>query len=149
MGNTQVIRQAKDCNRALERQTDKAQIGLMNCMAQNIINTDNTLHSAVTRVSIDYKKYDENMAKSHLFQSYTNTLLLGQTVWPDHDMFHSSDTICGSLMARSKAISGGPVYLSDSPSDFIPDNILPLIDESGKNIPPFRTGNPNSGIYSD
>ena len=132
MGNTQVIRQAKDCNRALERQTDKAQIGLMNCMAQNIINTDNTLHSAVTRVSIDYKKYDENMAKSHLFQSYTNTLLLGQTVWPDHDMFHSSDTICGSLMARSKAISGGPVYLSDSPSDFIPDNILPLIDESGK-----------------
>ena len=35
-------------------------------------------------------------------------------------------------MARSKAISGGPVYLSDSPSDFIPDNILPLIDESGK-----------------
>ena len=54
MGNTQVIRQAKDCNRALERQTDKAQIGLMNCMAQNIINTDNTLHSDETRVSIDY-----------------------------------------------------------------------------------------------
>lgn len=132
MGNTQVIRQAKDCNLALEHQTDKAQIGLMNCMAQNVLNTDHTLHSAVTRVSIDYKKYDENMAKSHLFQSYTNTLLLGQTVWPDHDMFHSCDTVCGDLMARSKAISGGPVYLSDSPNDFIPENIWPLIDEAGK-----------------
>lgn len=72
------------------------------------------------------------MAKSHLFQSYTNTLLQGQTVWPDHDMFHSCDTVCGSLMARSKALSGGPVYLSDSPADFIKENILPLIDEEGK-----------------
>ena len=131
MGNSQAVRQAKDCNLAPERQIHNAQMGLMNCMAQNVINTDHTLHSAVTRVSIDYKKYDENMAKSHLFQSYTNTLLLGQTVWPDHDMFHSSDTVCGSLMARSKAISGGPVYLSDSPDEFISENILPLVDEHG------------------
>lgn len=132
MGGKQAIRQAKECNLALEHQTYKFQMGLMNCMAQNILNTDHTMHSSVTRVSIDYKKYDENMAKSHLFQSYTNTLMLGQTVWPDHDMFHSCDTICGDLMARSKAISGGPVYLSDSPNEFISENILPLIDESGK-----------------
>ena len=132
MGGTQVIRQAKDCNLALEHQTHRMQMGLMNCMAQNVLNIDHTLYSSVTRASIDYKKYDENMAKSHLFQSYTNTLILGQTVWPDHDMFHSCDTVCGSLMARSKAISGGPVYLSDSPSEFIADNIRPLIDETGK-----------------
>lgn len=132
MGNTEVIRQAKACNLALEEQTHNQQVGLMNCMAQNILNIDHTLYSSVTRVSIDYKKYDENMAKSHLFQSYTNTLLQGQTVWPDHDMFHSCDTVCGSLMARSKALSGGPVYLSDSPADFIKENILPLIDEEGK-----------------
>lgn len=106
--------------------------GWKNIMAQNVINTDHTLYSNSTRVSIDYKKYDEDMAKSHLFQSYTNTLLFGQTVWPDHDMFHSSDTICGALMARSKAISGGPVYLSDSPQDFIKEYINPLIDEKGK-----------------
>ena len=132
MGGTQVIRQAKDCNLALEHQTHRLQMGLMNCMAQNVLNMDHTLYSSVTRVSIDYKKYDENMAKSHLFQSYTNTLMQGQTVWPDHDMFHSCDTICGSLMARSKAISGGPVYLSDSPTEFIAANIRPLIDEAGK-----------------
>lgn len=132
MGNREVIRQAKACNLALEEQTHNQQVGLMNCMAQNILNIDHTLYSGVTRVSIDYKKYDENMAKSHLFQSYTNTLLQGQTVWPDHDMFHSCDTICGSLMARSKALSGGPVYLSDSPADFIKENIVPLIDEEGK-----------------
>lgn len=132
MGNTEVVRQAKACNLALEEQTHNQQVGLMNCMAQNILNIDHTRYSGVARVSIDYKKYDEDMAKSHLFQCYTNTLLQGQTVWPDHDMFHSCDTICGSLMARSKAISGGPVYLSDSPADFIKENILPLIDEKGR-----------------
>lgn len=139
MGNTEVVRQAKACNLALEEQTHNQQVGLMNCMAQNILNIDHTQYSGVARVSIDYKKYDEDMAKSHLFQCYTNTLLQGQTVWPDHDMFHSCDTICGSLMARSKAISGGPVYLSDSPADFIKENILPLIDEKGRI---FRPGAP-------
>ena len=132
MGNTQAVRQAKAGNLALEEQTHRQQVGLMNCMAQNILNIDHTLYSGVARVSIDYKKYDEDMAKSHLFQSYTNTLLQGQTVWPDQDMFHSCDTVCGSLMARSKAMSGGPVYLSDAPADFIPENIWPLIDEEGK-----------------
>lgn len=142
MGGTEVVRQATECNLALERQTHRQQMGLMNCMAQNVLNTDHTLHSAVTRVSIDYKKYDANMAKSHLFQSYTNTLLLGQTVWPDHDMFHSSDTICGSLMARSKAISGGPVYLSDAPRDFVKEYIWPLIDNHGKIFRPSAPGVP-------
>lgn len=132
MGGHESIRQATDCNRSLEAETHRQNMGLMNCMAQNVINTDHTSHSNSTRVSIDYKKYDEDMAKSHLFQSYTNTLLLGQTVWPDHDMFHSCDTVCGTLMARSKAISGGPVYLSDAPRDFIKENIFPLIDEQGK-----------------
>ena len=32
----------------------------------------------------------------------------------------------------SKAISGGPVYLSDAPGDFIKENIFPLIDKQGK-----------------
>ena len=132
MGGHESIRQATDCNRSLEAEIHRQNMGLMNCMAQNIINTDHTSYSNSTRVSIDYKKYDEDMAKSHLFQSYTNTLLLGQTVWPDHDMFHSCDTVCGTLMARSKAISGGPVYLSDAPRDFIKENIFPLIDEQGK-----------------
>lgn len=132
MGGHESIRQATDCNRSLEAETHRQNMGLMNCMAQNVINTDHTSYSNSTRVSIDYKKYDEDMAKSHLFQSYTNTLLLGQTVWPDHDMFHSCDTVCGTLMARSKAISGGPVYLSDAPGDFIKENIFPLIDKQGK-----------------
>lgn len=142
MGGEESVYRARMCNEALEQNTREEGIGLMNCMAQNVINTDHTKYSNVTRVSIDYKKYDMDMAKSHLFQSYTNTLLLGHTVWPDHDMFHSSDTICGSLMARSKAISGGPVYLSDAPEDFIEENISPLINETGKVFRPIAPAIP-------
>lgn len=74
MGGHESIRQATDCNRSLEAEIHRQNMGLMNCMAQNVINTDHTSYSNSTRVSIDYKKYDEDMAKSHLFQSYTNTL---------------------------------------------------------------------------
>lgn len=132
MGDSCAVKYARLCNRSLENQTYLQNVGLINCMAQNVINTDNTYYSNVSRVSIDYQKYNKDKAKSHLFQSYTNTMLQGQCVWPDHDMFHSSDTICGALMARSKAVSGGPVYLSDAPAQFVPENIWPLIDEEGK-----------------
>ncbi|WP_420536020.1 Sip1-related alpha-galactosidase [Culturomica massiliensis] len=131
MGGRRVIYQARECNKALEKEAHRLGLGLINCMAQNVLNTDHTRYSAVTRVSIDYKKFDEDMARSHLFQSYMNTLWLGQTVWPDHDMFHSCDTVCGGMMARSKAVSGGPVYLSDAPEDFAGELIWPLVNEEG------------------
>ena len=35
-------------------------------------------------------------------------------------------------MARSKAVSGGPVYLSDAPADFKEELIWPLVDSQGK-----------------
>ncbi|MCC8171631.1 MAG: glycoside hydrolase family 36 [Parabacteroides sp.] len=142
MGSSEAVRRARICNEALERSTRAERVGLINCMAQNVLNTDHTTYSPVTRVSIDYKKYDRDMAKSHLFQSFANTLWAGQTVWPDQDMFHSSDTVCGSLMARSKALSGGPVYLSDAPADFVEENVFPLIDETGKIFRPSAPGVP-------
>ena len=132
MGDTEVIDRARNCNIALEEEAHRQGVGLVNCMAQNVLNIDNTRYSGVARVSIDYKKFDRAMARSHLYQSYVNTLLQGQTVWPDHDMFHSSDSICGGMMARSKAVSGGPVYLSDAPADFKEELIWPLVDSEGK-----------------
>lgn len=132
MGGTNAVRQAKACNKALAKEVHRLHLGLINCMAQNVLNTDYTGKSAVSRISIDYKKFNEDMARSHLFQSYTNTLLQGQSVWPDHDMFHSSDSICGGMMARSKAVSGGPIYLSDAPRDFVDTLILPLVDRKGR-----------------
>jgi hypothetical protein len=74
-------------------------------------------------------------AKRHLHNSYGNMLWLGQTVWGDHDMFHSDDPIAGRMMAVSKAMSGGPVYLSDDPKKFAVDNIRPLCFKDGQLLP--------------
>lgn len=90
--------------------------GIINCMAHNNICLLHNKHSAVTRCSEDYKKGDLWRAKHHLSNSYSNMLWMRGTVWGDHDMFHSDDPVAGEIMARSKAVSGGPVYLSDAPS---------------------------------
>lgn len=116
--------------------------GMINCMSQGTPQVLGTRHSAVSRVSIDYKLNDLAKAKAHIEQSYVCTLFQGQTVWPDHDMFHSSDPDCGELMAISKAMSGAPVYLSDDPSDFQDDFIRPLVYQDGELLRPLAPGVP-------
>ena len=116
--------------------------GMINCMSQGTPQVLGTRYSAVSRVSIDYKLNDLAKAKAHIEQSYVNTLFQGQTVWPDHDMFHSSDPDCGELMAISKAMSGAPVYLSDDPADFCERFIRPLAYQDGRLLRPLAPGAP-------
>ena len=125
------VRHNTKCSEALEQACRKTGLSLMNCMAQGTVNIQNTRYSAITRCSIDYKLGDEAMGKSHILQSYANTLWLGQTAWPDHDMFHSTDPTSARLMAVSKAVSGGPVYLSDPADKLNPENIMPLVWSDG------------------
>lgn len=126
----------------LEAETNAKLSGLMNCMAQNLPCIFNTRYSATTRVSIDYKLNDHKKARSHIYQSFHNSIWMGQTIWPDHDMFHSSDTDLGRFMAVSKAMSAAPIYLSDAPEDFIPEFILPLAYSDGKLLRPLAPGVP-------
>lgn len=130
------------CSEALEQACRKTGLSLINCMAQGTVNIQNTRWSAITRCSIDYKLGDEAMGKSHILQSYANTLWLGQTVWPDHDMFHSTDPACARLMAVSKAVSGGPVYLSDPADKLNPEHIMPLVWSDGLLLRPLAPAVP-------
>ena len=116
--------------------------GMINCMSQGTPQVLGTRYSAVSRVSIDYKLHDLAKAKAHIEQSYVCTLFQGQTVWPDHDMFHSSDPDCGELMAISKAMSGAPIYLSDNPTDFCAKFIRPLAYGDGELLRPLAPGAP-------
>ncbi len=118
--------------------------GLMNCFCLDLLSLMNTKYSASSRVSLDYLLNNEAKAKSHLLQSYQNTLWMGQAVWPDHDMFHSSDKFCGRMMAVSKAMSGGPIYLSDAPVDFLDKLVLPLCYSDGELLRPLAPAIPLS-----
>ncbi len=126
----------------LETQAKEKLNGLMNCMALNLPCIFNTRYSATTRVSVDYKLNNIPKAISHIYQSYQNSTWVGQTVWPDHDMFHSSDPDFGRLMAVSKAMSGAPVYMSDAPLDMKAELIAPLAYADGELLRPLAPGVP-------
>ncbi len=127
---------------AMEAAMENLSGGLMNCFCIDLLSLMNTKYSAVGRVSVDYLLNSEARAKSHLIQSYQNTLWMGQALWPDHDMFHSSDKFCGRMMAVSKAMSGAPVYLSDNPDDFVAELVMPLCMKDGKLFRPLAPAVP-------
>lgn len=110
---------------------------MINCMAMNNAVLQNTYYTNVTRTSIDYKLNNLFMAKEHLLQAYHNALYMCPTIWGDHDMFHSSDKVCGKTMAISKALSGGPVYLSDAPEEINSELVTPLCYQDGTIIRPL------------
>lgn len=127
---------------AFDRALHEQNLGLINCNWHNPINFFNCRYSAVGRCSMDYVKNNLFSARRHLFQSYANTLWMGQLVWCDHDMFHSSDTMAGRTMAVSKAVSGGPVYLSDPPTEFDHQAVKPLCYTDGRLLRPLAPAAP-------
>jgi len=142
LGSDNAVEAATNNLRALEGAANKHMDSMINCMAHSLPCVFNTRYSAVTRCSIDYKVGKISRAKSHLLQSYANTPWLCQTVWGDHDMFHSSDAGVGRIIAVSKAMSGGPVYLSDDPDDFIAEYVRPLCYEDGELLRPVAPAGP-------
>ena len=149
-GCDNAVEAATNCSKALEAAAGRELRGLINCMAHNPVCVFHTKHSAVTRCSIDYHVGRADAAKSHLQQSYHNTLWLGQTVWGDHDMFHSCDPASGRMMAVSKALSGGPVYLSDAPGDVVGELVRPLCYEDGELLRPLAPAAPlPDSVFTD
>lgn len=141
-GMNNPMQSAANNAQALETASARHMDGLINCMAHGPACIWNTRLSNVTRCSEDYLLGDEKRARRHLHNSYANIPWLGQTVWGDHDMFHSNDPASGALMARSKALSGGPIYLSDNPTGFDANNIEPLCLSDGQLLRPLAPAAP-------
>ena len=128
--------------RVMQQRVQKHFDGLINCnwhVAHFIFNSGD---SVVGRCSADYSVGNLGKAKSHLYHSYLTSLWLGQVAWPDHDMFHSNDPVAGRMMAISKAMSGGPVYLSDRPDELKLKHIKPLCYEDGRLPRPIAPATP-------
>ncbi|MGE9269992.1 MAG: Sip1-related alpha-galactosidase [Verrucomicrobiales bacterium] len=119
-------------NEALENATHEAGIPLLNCIAQPNINSLQTKYSALTRSSPDYNQKDKDKNKCNTYQSFANHLWMTQSVWGDLDMFHSHDERDVHPMVIARAISGGPVYISDEPSKIVSEVLTPFAYEDGK-----------------
>ncbi|KAK4282577.1 hypothetical protein QN277_013938 [Acacia crassicarpa] len=66
----------------------------------------------------------------HMVHCAYNSMWMGQMVQPDWDMFQS-DHVCAKFHAGSRAICGGPIYLSDSVGSHDFDLIKRLVYPDG------------------
>ncbi|RLN12103.1 putative galactinol--sucrose galactosyltransferase 6 [Panicum miliaceum] len=70
--------------------------------------------TAVVRASDDFFPRDPASHTIHIAAVAYNSVFLGEFMLPDWDMFHSLQP-AGDYHGSARAISGGPVYVSDAP----------------------------------
>jgi raffinose synthase len=111
------VRLSRCYREALESSVQRHFSGrLINCMA----NAQETFYgspaSTLTRTSIDFFPRRPESHSAHLYANAHVGLWFGQFMQPDWDMFQSGHE-WGAFHAAGRALSGGPVYVSDKPGE--------------------------------
>lgn len=88
--------------------------GIIACMSHNTDALYCSKQTAVVRGSDDFFPRDPVSHTIHIAAVAYNSVFLGEFMLPDWDMFHSLHP-AGDYHGSARAISGGPVYVSDAP----------------------------------
>lgn len=106
---------------------------IINCMGMASEDMWNRPSGAIARSSDDFVPHEKNGFREHVIQNGYNNLLQGQFYWGDWDMFYTdhAESRCNSML---RAVSGGPVYVSDKVGETNPAYIWPLIRKDGSVI---------------
>ncbi|KAG0471871.1 hypothetical protein HPP92_016417 [Vanilla planifolia] len=88
--------------------------GCIACMSHHTDALYRQKQTAVVRASDDFYPRDPMSHTIHIASVAFNSVFLGEFMLPDWDMFHSLHP-AGEYHASARAISGGPVYVSDAP----------------------------------
>jgi raffinose synthase len=100
---------------ALEQSVHKHLDGrLINCMANALETYYGSPRSTLMRTSIDFWPKRPETHGRHLYCNAQMGVWFGQFMQPDWDMFQSAHNM-GAFHAAGRAVSGGPVYVSDTP----------------------------------
>jgi raffinose synthase len=87
---------------------------VINCMACAMETFYGAPMTTLMRTSIDFWPKRPETHGQHLFTNALVGLWFGEFMQPDWDMFQSGHAM-GSFHAAGRAVSGGPVYVSDTP----------------------------------
>lgn len=104
---------------------------LLNCMGMAIENIWNRPHSAISRCSNDFLPENRQWFINHILQCSYNSLVQGSFLWCDWDMWWTDDEQA-TKNSVLRAISGGPVYVSDKLNRSIKSKIMPLVYSDGR-----------------
>ncbi|MBR5252436.1 MAG: hypothetical protein IKV39_01005 [Clostridia bacterium] len=130
-GNDSTVRSTGIAHETLERSVKKNFDGnIINCMGMDMEDVFTRPFTAVSRNSDDFFPHREDGFAKHLQQNIYNAIWHSQVMHCDYDMWWSgkSDPVQSGLL---RAISGGPIYISDAIGDTNLDNILPVAGANG------------------
>ena len=125
-------------NMAVRKYFDNTVINCMDMANNAYYNFGST---AVARGEEDYFPYEPgetyNMMRGnaavHVLSAVTNSLWFGQMVYPDYDEFESYNPNA-TFHAIARAISDGPVYVTDRPGEQKFNVLFPLVYRDGRII---------------
>lgn len=114
---------------------------MINCMGMASEDMWNRGFSSITRCSDDFKPEDRPWFTKHILQCTYNSILQGQFYWNDYDMWWTDDTQAekNSIL---RAVSGGPIYISDEIGRSRAEILKPLAFDDGRILRCDRSGMP-------
>lgn len=125
---------AKNLHEAIEATVGLSVDGnLINCMGMGIENFWNRPNSVINRISGDFMPEDRKWFVQHLIQCSFNSFAQGSIYTGDWDMWWSDDAQ-GTKNAVLRAMSGGPVYVSDELGRSVKEKIMPIVYSDGRII---------------
>lgn len=114
---------------------------VINCMGMASENVWNRPSSALSRNSDDFVPNEPHGFREHALQNAYNSFYHGAFYWGDWDMYWTGHHEARSNMVL-RAVSGGPVYVSDKVGGTEPANILPLVYRDGTIVRCDEPGRP-------
>ncbi len=114
---------------------------LINCMANAMETYYCSPGSTLMRTSIDFWPKKPETHGQHLYCNAQVGVWFGEFMHPDWDMFQSAHAM-GSFHAAGRAVSGGPVYVSDKPDAHNFDLLRKLVLSDGTVLRADNVGRP-------
>ena len=116
-----------------------------NCMCHSTENLFRTRATAMVRASDDFYPRDPASSSPHVTACAYNTVFLAGVLHPDYDMFHSRHP-AARLHAVARAVSGGPVYVSDAPGAHDFSLLKKLVLPDGRILRARLPGRPTADV---
>ena len=108
-------------------------INILNCMSMNATTIYLWRETNLARGSLDFYPVHWHDPRRHTVNSVMNALWLSNLSYPDYDMWQTHDQF-PAYHAVARAISGGPVYVTDKPGRSRLEYLWPLILSDGSLI---------------
>ncbi|GAB4828248.1 Probable galactinol--sucrose galactosyltransferase 6 [Ancistrocladus abbreviatus] len=123
--------------------------GCIACMSHNTDALYCSKQTAIVRASDDFFPHDPVSHTIHIASVAYNSMFLGEFMQPDWDMFHSLHP-AGEYHGSARAISGGPIYVSDVPGKHNFDLLKKLVLPDGSVLRARLPGRPTKDcLFND